>query len=53
MNRSIKTAAAADDCAAVVNESWEKRALLKTSEKGSNTLSRFWQFIISNLIYAK
>ena len=53
INRSIKTAAAADDCAAVVNESWEKKALLKTSEKGSNTLSRFWQFIISNLIYAK
>jgi len=24
MDKSIKTASAADDCAAVVNESWEK-----------------------------
>ena len=53
IHRSIKTSSAADDCAAVVNESWEKKALLKTFEKDSNALSRFWQFIISNLIYAK
>jgi hypothetical protein len=50
IHRSIKTSSAADDCAAVVNESWEKKALLKTFEKDSNALSRFWQFITSNLI---